>query len=142
MGERLLVAYDGSEPAKDALEYAIETFPEAELTALYVVPVPDGYWMAFRDPEDRVPATERGRDEGRDILEEAVDLAADHGRDLETEIATGKPDQEIIESATTDGYETIVIGSHGRDRMSRVLLGSVAEKVVRRSPIPVIVARD
>ncbi len=142
MSERLLVPYDGSEPAKDALEYALEKFPDADVTALYVVPVPDGYWAAFQDPEDRVPGAERGREDGRDILDEAVDIAADRGRDLDTEIATGKPDQEIVELATTDDYETVVIGSHGRERMARIMLGSVAEKVVRRSPVPVIVVRD
>ncbi|ELZ09823.1 UspA domain-containing protein [Natrinema thermotolerans DSM 11552] len=142
MSDRLLVPYDGSAPAKDALEYALEKFPDADVTALYVVPVPDGYWTAFQDPEDRVPAVERGRDDGRDILDEAVDIAADHGNDIDTEIATGKPDQEIVELATVDDYETVVIGSHGRERMSRIMLGSVAEKVVRRSPVPVIVVRD
>ncbi|PCR88974.1 universal stress protein [Natrinema ejinorense] len=142
MGDRLLVPYDGSEPAKDALEYAFETFPDADVVALYVVPVPEGYWAAFQNPEDRVPAVDAARDTGRDILDEAADLAADRSRDLETEIATGKPDHEIVDLAASEGYDTIVIGSHGREGVSRIMLGSVAENVVRRSPIPVVVVRQ
>lgn len=141
MSDRLLVPYDGSEPAKEALEYAFETFPDADVVALYVVPVPDNYWTAFLDPEDRVPAVDRARDNGRDILDEAAELAADRGRDLDTEIDTGKPDHEIVDLAEREAYDTIVIGSHGREGVSRILLGSVAENVVRRSPVPVVVVR-
>ncbi|MFC6719031.1 universal stress protein [Natrialbaceae archaeon GCM10025810] len=141
MTDRLLVPYDGSEPARAALEYALETFPDADVVALYVVPVPEGYWAAFQNPEDRIPAVDRARDNGRDILDDAAQLAADRGRDIDTEIATGKPDHEIVEFAEEGAYDTIVIGSHGRGGISRVLLGSVAENVVRRAPIPVVVVR-
>ncbi|WP_222913258.1 universal stress protein [Natrinema sp. SYSU A 869] len=141
MSDRLLVPYDGSGPAKDALEYALEKFPDADVVALYVAPVPEGYWVAFQDPEERIPAADRARDNGRDILDEAAELAADHGRNLDTEIATGKPDHEIVDLAEEEAYDTIIIGSHGREGISRILLGSVAENVVRRSPIPVIVVR-
>ncbi len=141
MGDRLLVPYDGSEPATDALEYALETFPDADVVALYVVPVPDGYWGAFQDSDERTPDLDQAHDIGRNIITEAAQLAADHDRDIETEIATGKPDHEIVELAETEPYETIVIGSHGREGISRILLGSVAENVVRRSPIPVVVVR-
>ncbi|QCW05102.1 universal stress protein [Natrinema pallidum] len=141
MGDRLLVPYDGSEPATDALEYALEKFPDADVVALYVVPVPDGYWGAFPDSDARGPDIDQAHDIGRNIINEASQVAADHDRDIETEIATGKPDHEIVELAETGAYDTIVIGSHGREGISRILLGSVAENVVRRSPIPVIVVR-
>ncbi|ELY81912.1 MULTISPECIES: universal stress protein [Natrinema] len=141
MGDRLLVPYDGSEPATDALEYALETFPDADVVALYVVPVPDGYWGAFQDADERGPDVDQAHDIGRNIINEATQLAADHDRDIETEIETGKPDHEIIKLAETEAYEAIVIGSHGREGISRILLGSVAENVVRRSPIPVTIVR-
>ncbi len=141
MSERILVPYDGSPPSADALEYALETFPDAHVTALYVVPAPDGYESLFENPEDRVPAADAADERGRDILDEAADVAAEHGVDLETEIRTGKPDHVIVEHAETEGVDTIVLGSHGRERVSRLLLGSVAENVVRRSPVPVVVVR-
>ncbi|SER87570.1 universal stress protein [Natrinema salaciae] len=141
MSDRLLVPYDGSDPAEDALEYALETFPDGDVVALYVVPVPEGYWAAFQEPDERIPAADGAHDHGRDILDEAADVAANRDREIETEIATGKPDHEIVERAVDGAYDTIVIGSHGREGISRILLGSVAENVVRRSPIPVVVVR-
>ncbi|AEH39376.1 universal stress protein [Halopiger xanaduensis] len=139
MSERILVPYDGSDPAEAALEFAFETFPDAGVTALYVVPVPEGYWQAFGAAEeiDR----KRGRKRGEEILEEATAIAREHDRNLETVIETGKPDQMIVSQAEEEEYDTVVIGSHGREGVSRILLGSVAENVVRRSPTPVVVVR-
>lgn len=139
MVTRILVPFDGSSPSETALEYAFETFPDADVTALYVVPTPDGYWGAFEDFDVRVP--DDARERGQEILEEAASIADDLGVDLETELEVGKPDQAIVNAAETDDYDAIVIGSHGREGVSRILLGSVAENVVRRSPIPVVVAR-
>ncbi|MFC6764736.1 universal stress protein [Natrinema soli] len=141
MSDRLLIPYDGSEPARDALVYALKKFPDADVVALYVVPVPEGYWAAFQNPEERIPAADQARDQGRNILDEASKLAADHDRDIDTQLTTGKPDHEIVDLVEEEAYDTIVIGSHGREGISRILLGSVAENVVRRSPIPVVVVR-
>ncbi|WP_265109929.1 universal stress protein [Halosolutus halophilus] len=141
MSDRILVPYDGSEPSEKALEYTFETFPDADVTVLYVVPIPEGYWAAFEEPEDRIPDADEARDRGRDILDEATAIAEEHGHDTDTEVALGKPDHQIVDRAADEAYDTIVIGSHGREGVSRVLLGSVAENVVRRSPIPVVVVR-
>lgn len=141
MSERILVPYDGSPPSEKALEYAFETFPDAAITALYVVPIPEGYRAIFEETEDRIPAADEAEDRGRTILDEATKLAEERGHDIETEVATGRPDREIVDSAEDAAYDTIVIGSHGREGVSRVLLGSVAESVVRRAPIPVLVVR-
>ncbi|ELY44586.1 universal stress protein [Natronorubrum sulfidifaciens] len=141
MVERVLVAYDGSPPSNDALEYAFETFPEADMTALHVIEVPESHVAILEGPEIRPPVTERLREHGMDVLDEAMELAAAYGRALETEILTGKPDRRIVDYATQADYDTIVIGSHGREGISRVLLGTVSEDVVRRAPMPVVVVR-
>jgi len=141
MSDRILLPYDGSTASESALEYALETFPEAELTILYVVAEPDGYWDAFEDPETRIPGSKAVREQGLTILDDAEGRAEDHGPTVETEITIGKPKHEIVELAADGEYDTIVIGSHSRDGLSRILLGSVAEAVVRRSPIPVVVVR-
>ncbi|SEH15476.1 Nucleotide-binding universal stress protein, UspA family [Natronorubrum sediminis] len=140
MTEQILVPYDGSGPAKKALEYTFETFDDVDVTVLYVVPVPEGYWEAFENPEDRIPAADEATERGQTILDEAVDRAEESGHELTTEIETGRPGTVIVERAT-EGYDTIVIGSHGRQGVSRILLGSVAESVVRRAPTPVLVVR-
>ncbi len=140
MSDRILVPYDGSAPAKAALEYAFDTFPDASVTALYVIPVPEGYWTAFEESDDEV-SSDDVEDRGRDVLETATELAAEHDRDIETKVAVGQPDKKIVTLVEEDPYDTIVMGSHGREGVSRILLGSVAETVVRRSPIPVVVVR-
>lgn len=140
MTNRILVPYDGSGPAKNALEFAFETFDDVDATALYVVPTPDAYWEAFENPEDRIPAADEATERGQTILDEAAERAGKSGHDLATEIETGQPGTVIVERAT-EGYDTIVIGSHGRQGVSRILLGSVAESVVRRAPTPVVVVR-
>jgi nucleotide-binding universal stress UspA family protein len=54
------------------------------------------------------------------------------------ELILGEPAEAIVERARTGGYDLIVMGTHGRKGMQRLLLGSVAEKVVRRSACPVL----
>jgi len=69
-------------------------------------------------------------------------LAADSDADLETERTVGDPAREIVDYAEDHEIDQIVMGSHGRTGATRLLLGSVAELVVRRSPVPVTVVRD
>ena len=141
MADNILVPYDGSAPSNEGLKYAFETFPDAEITAYHVVQIPDSTIALFEGPEIQPPVTERAQEHAETILESAHELAAEHGRDLETEFETGKPAHRIVERATEGGYDTVVIGSHGREGPSRILLGSVAEDVVRRAPVPVVVVR-
>ena len=56
-------------------------------------------------------------------------------------LSIGDPAGEIVRIATDEGVEMIVMGTHGRTGMSRMLMGSVAEAVVRRAPCPVLVYR-
>lgn len=141
MAETILVPTDGSEPSTEALEYAFETYPDARITALHVIPVPGGYWAAFGDPGREIPNYERAQEHAEEVLEEARAVAEAHDYDLDTETLTGKPERAIVTHAEEGGFNAIVIGSHGRDGVSRLLLGSVTETVVRRSPVPVVVVR-
>ncbi|WP_306061627.1 universal stress protein [Natronococcus wangiae] len=141
MSDRILVGYDGSSPADSALEFAFEKFPDADVTALHVIQIPEGYWPAFEGPEVRPPVTEKAREHADDVLHTAREIAAEHDRELDTDVVAGQPDNRIVERAEDEGFDVIVVGSHGREGMSRILLGSVAENVVQRSPTPVIVVR-
>ncbi|WP_254765798.1 universal stress protein [Salinilacihabitans rarus] len=139
-GDHILVPYDGSAPAKDAVRYALETYPDATFTLFHVVPVPEGYWAAFEDSQTPTPGYDRARERGEELLAEAAEIAAEGDADatVETEIATGRPKHAIAERAESGEFDAVVMGSHGREGAERILLGSVAENVVRRSPIPVV----
>jgi len=136
---RVLVPIDGSPPADDALEYALEQFPDAEIVALYVMDPVDGStaWGAGNADDWLAAAEERAET----VLEEAAETARGAGRELATESTVGRPAHAIVEFTGEHDVDHVVVGSHGRDGLSRVLLGSVAETVVRRAPVPVTVAR-
>ncbi|ARS90999.1 universal stress protein [Natrarchaeobaculum aegyptiacum] len=141
MTDRILVPYDASEPARDALEYAITEYPDADTTVVHVLPAPGGYWDAWEDPDVAVPGEDRATERGETYLADAEELAADHDVEIDTELEKGRPARVLVDAAEEGDYDLVVVGSHGREGVSRVLLGSVAETVVRRSPTPVVVVR-
>jgi nucleotide-binding universal stress UspA family protein len=138
---RVLVPMDGSEQSWAAFEYALEQFPDATLVCLRVVnPVQAGYGIGM---EGNAAAADEVMDARRETAEEMFDevreRAAAAGADLETRIEVGRPARTIEEVA--EAVDHVVVGSHGREGIARVLLGSVAENVIRRSPVPVTVVR-
>jgi nucleotide-binding universal stress UspA family protein len=143
MPRQILVPVDGSPKSLEGLEYAITTYPENEITVLSVM-TPHGTWNG----DDRSPSQdqfERWRDEAReeidDVLDEARALAAEHGAEIATEVDVGEPWRAIVEYAEEHDVDHIIMGSHGRDDDSPLPLGSVAETVMRRSPVLVSVVR-
>lgn len=141
MPDRILVPVDGSNRSEDALEYTIETFPDAKITAFHVVSSGQGDVGAMSGMTGNVPGDDAELEHSEEILETARERAEDHGVGIETERGRGRPDRLIVKRAEDGDYDLIVLGSHGRDGVARVLLGSVAETVTRRSPVPVTVVR-
>ena len=139
---RILIAIDGSDPAEKALEFAFDHHADAELTALSVVD-PTAYSQGTVEMVQ--PNVDAWRDEAeaeaRSVLEAAADRAEAAGVTLETDFVYGSPARAIVEYAADNDVDQIIVGSHGREGVSRVLLGSVAETVVRRSSVPVTVVR-
>ncbi len=137
---RVLVPVDGSDPADDAFAYALELFDDAEFVALYVMDPVDGEaaWGPGSGDEWLSAAEARSNS----VLEAAAETAAAADREVATDSTVGRPARAIVEYAEENDVDHIVIGSHGRDGISRVVLGSVAEMVVRRAPVPVTVARS
>lgn len=136
---RVLVPVDGSPPSDEALQYAIEQFSDDEFVALYVMdPVDGATAWGPASGEDWLSTAEK---HAENVLENANDKATEAGVEMTTDSTIGRPANAIVEYAQENGLDHIVIGSHGRDGISRVLLGSVAETVVRRASVPVTVFR-
>lgn len=137
----ILVPYDGSKPAQKALERAIEVADGEEIVLLRVVELADGMLDAGVDLlQERIK--ELRDEESVDLSAELTDLLESTDVAVRTETVAGKPAREIVAFAEDDeDVSHIVIGSHGRPGVSRVLLGSVAETVVRRAPTTVTVVR-
>jgi nucleotide-binding universal stress UspA family protein len=136
---RILVPVDGSEPSDVALNHTIEQFDDAEIVALYVMDPVDGSTAWGPGSADEWLSASEERAET--VLNEAAETAAEAGRSVTTESVIGRPAQTIVEYVDEHDIDHVVIGSHGREGLSRVLLGSVAETVVRRASVPVTVAR-
>lgn len=136
MAERILVPIDDSDRSAEALEFAFDRNPEATVIALHVHEPVYGEGFAWREGKE-----ESRDDDVEELFARVEEIAQRHGAELETVSSEGKPSDEIIEYTEENPIDAIVMGSHGRSGASRVLLGSVAETVTRRSPVPVTVVR-
>ncbi|WP_226480359.1 universal stress protein [Natrinema amylolyticum] len=136
----LLVALDDSDPGWEALDFACTEHPDDELTVVHAVdPTDSGYGeVAHLGPDVLL---ERQQEAAQELLAEAEDRAADHGCTLETETIVGQPSDAVVDYAAANDVDRIIVGSHGRTGFSRVLLGSVAERIARQAPVPVTIVR-
>lgn len=138
MVSRVLVPVDGSRPSRLAFEYAVDRFPTGYIIVLHVVePFPD-HTKAAGGSGDR---HSRVFEERRHLLDQATKLDEPFSGQIETELLYGRPVHVIPRYIELHDIDQVVMGSHGRDGATRLLLGSVAETVVRRSPVPVTVVR-
>ena len=90
---------------------------------------------------DPKPLFEEARAEAQTALDAAAAQAQSRGVAAETYVVEGDTVDELLLAASAHKADVIAIGTHGRRGLERLILGSVAEAVVRRSPIPVVVVR-
>lgn len=139
--KEILVPLDGSETSWNAFEFAAEEFPAATVHVLHVIdPVEAGYTATATVPGYTEEWYEQARDRADELFEDAEERMSEGGS-LETATEVGRPSRIIVEYAEEQEIDQIVMGSRGRSGVSRILLGSVAEAVVRRSPVPVTIVR-
>ncbi|WP_227353582.1 universal stress protein [Haladaptatus salinisoli] len=142
MSKRILVPIDGSEQSEKALEYVLTEFPDGDITVINVIdPIDVGYTSTVGMPGYSEEWYEESKESAEALFEDAQETAAEYGATLSTTTELGRPAQAIVEYAEENDFDQIIMGSHGRSGVSRILLGSVAETVVRRSPMPVTVVR-
>lgn len=138
--QHILVPIDFSADADQALEYAMALAGKlsARLTLLhviYTVPLGAAEGGAF------LPYLESIETEARQSMERYRQRVQAAGLEGDVIIMDGIPFQSIVDMAQDKKVDLIVMGTHGRTGLKHVLLGSVAEKVVRLAPCPVLVAR-
>jgi nucleotide-binding universal stress UspA family protein len=142
----ILLATDGSEEAKLATQAATElsSHTGSELHVVYVLPTPEqliGHHLYSRETRESLVAdAERAAETF--LKEQAQQIEADGGKVAETHFRSGDPDKEILRAAEALDVGTIVIGSRGLGAISRALLGSVSDSVVRHAHCPVFVVRS
>jgi nucleotide-binding universal stress UspA family protein len=138
-----LVAVDDSDPADAAIALSAKLARACgtHLILCNVADTRDIYEMAGTYAYDPRQFVDAALASAHAILERAYARVATSGA-AEMSVLEGEPVDAIIEAAERYAVDAIVIGSHGRRGLSRLLLGSVAEHVVRRSRVPVFVVRD
>lgn len=142
MTERVLVPMDGAEPSERALEYALSTHGDDELVVLHVVGLVESADQVDALSGDRLARHERAMETAEEVFEFARRRAEETDADLTTALEYGPPSRVVPEYAGERGFDHVVIGDHGEAGARQILLGSVAEEVVRRSPVTVTVVRE
>jgi len=143
--QRILLPVDFSAPSIAAMHYGLDLArslgAKATLLHVYGLPnyvLPDGTAL-LANAEAIVKITEAADRELKGLIADAE--KHEDKVPLDTKLVEGDPAREIIRIAGDEKYDLVVMGTHGRGFLERVLLGSVAERVVRKAPCPVLTLR-
>ena len=137
---KILVPTDGSEFTRSAIKTAIDLakISGGRIVAMYVI----DQTLFINAPMDSAISSVYSilKKEGNDAVEFVRGEGEKHGVKVDTLVLDGSPVKTIVENSGE--YDLIVMGTLGRTGMSKLLMGSVAEKVVRHSKCPVMIARS
>jgi nucleotide-binding universal stress UspA family protein len=139
--KKILITTDGSDNVKNAVDWGIGLGKAngATVSALYVVP-PTGFLHSMRGDMWVKEYISYLKKEGKKATEYVVDIGHNEGLKVETIIVEDKnPGDAIIDFATENDIDLIVMGTQGKTGLDHILLGSVAENVVRYAKRPVLV---
>jgi nucleotide-binding universal stress UspA family protein len=139
MYDDILVPTDGSDAANAAVPNAIDLAAkyDATLHVLYVADTTEYSTVTFED--DVVDPLE---EEGEDVVDAVVAKADIEGVDARGVVMQGGVFETIQNYVADEGIDAVVMGTHGRRGLGRALLGSVTERVVRTSDVPVLTVRE
>jgi nucleotide-binding universal stress UspA family protein len=139
----ILVPIDFSQHSKNALKYAVplaEKF-EASLHLVYVVE-PTIYPADLGFGQVVLPGVEEElRDKGEEELQALIQREIGGRAKATATVRTGNPHQEILREAEEKGVDMIVVATHGHSGVEHMLFGSTADRIVRRSKVPVLTIR-
>jgi len=120
---KVLVPYDGGDLSEQAAVMAINLLAQHPLDLLLL----------------RVASDPEGATEAQASLDEATERLARSPAAVTPLLAFGRPEQEIVRCADQQGADLIAMSTHGRSDLARMLVGSVTDRVIRTSPVPVLV---
>jgi nucleotide-binding universal stress UspA family protein len=142
---QILLATDGSDESDLAAQAATELSREtgSEVHLVYVLPTPAQLIGHHLYPDETRESVIGGaeRDAENFLKEQAEKITSDGGKVVETHLRSGEPDKEILRAAESLGVGLIVMGSRGLGTISRMLIGSISDSVVRHAHCPVLVMR-
>lgn len=139
--QKILVPTDFSEPALEATRYGVEFARRfgAELQLLHVIEDPVVYFAMFES--NPLPSKGEFETYAQTRLDNWILPEDAAGIEISRQWVHGSPFVEIIRFGRAQHSDLIVMGTHGRSLAAHLLLGSVAERVVRKAPCPVLTVR-
>lgn len=141
MFHRILLAWDGSKPARHALDWAIDLARryDADIVAVSVAYSP----THAETSEDAAESVEAAREHLQGTLGSLRDRAERVGVDLEHVIIEGDhPSEQIVKYAHQHGFDLVVTGRHKTGRAGRLLLHGLAERFAEHSDLPVLIVGE
>jgi nucleotide-binding universal stress UspA family protein len=141
--KKIVIGTDFSENSNYAFKYALDMARkyDAALVLIHVVSEPtdlNGFYVphiSFEKLEEEV------REGAKRMMERFCEAHLGDYHKFETYIERGLPFAQVIKKAKETNADLIVVGTHGRTGLDHVLFGSTAEKIVRKSPVPVLTVR-
>ncbi|SDX74972.1 universal stress protein [Halopenitus persicus] len=139
MFDHILFPTDGTERTDAVLEYALDMAETRDATLHVLSVVDDRSFLTLDD--DRVDEVRSDLEaQARSAVDAAVDAAADRGIPTTSAVDVGDPSPAIIEYVEEAGIDLVVMGTSG-DNYERNIVGSVSQRVVKQSPVPVLTVR-
>jgi universal stress protein A len=138
---QILIPVDYSEPSRRALKLALTLGDEAKLVVVHAWDRPaivSDEMVVHKDGARRSLSELIRENAEQEMSEFLAGVPEAAGKALEHRLLNGDPVSVILEEAAKPGYDVLVVGTHGRTGMTKLLLGSVTEKLIRLSPIPVL----
>jgi nucleotide-binding universal stress UspA family protein len=132
---RILVAVDGSRPSRNAIRHAVRLALATGARLIFCHGVDTSDLASAR-------ALEAARRDGHDLMDAACDEARAAGLEADIDLIEGNPVDAVLGAAAARLAQLIVMGTHGRTGTERWVLGSVAERVVRYAPCPVLTVHE
>lgn len=138
---KIVVPYDGSDQSLEALEHALDRFPDAEIVVLHVIDqgqIDPPYGQLLVGEEE---LKERAEERAEELFSEAERAAEEAGVEIETEVLTGHPVRDVLDYVDENDMDHIIMGGKGISNVPQLLLGSVSFGVVLHADVPVTIVR-
>jgi nucleotide-binding universal stress UspA family protein len=136
--KNILVPVDFSEPSKKALKYGLTLAQQFKVRLILAHIVPESTMLPYAFPTDMLEIEKRQVERARREMPLLIPVELNQGLDLQTIVATGTVEAELLRIVRDDAVDLVVMGTHGRRRLGRWFIGSVTEHMLRKVPVPVI----
>jgi nucleotide-binding universal stress UspA family protein len=136
--KKILVPVDFSEPSKKAVTYGLTLAGQFKAKLILAHIVPGGSALPYAFPTDTFGLEKAQEEMARREIQDLVGPEYRGRFDIQTLVKTGTIDEELLGIVKDEAVDLVVIGTHGRRKLSRLFIGSVAEHILRKVPVPVL----